>query len=127
MSTATRIRTARSPTVRLSGDRATCEWELDSNIRSLVGSPHGTSGRCRNMIQDTVGPHRYARHPRRQRLATRLALIADTVVAGFVVVGGVAHAGAPNPGNRVVVHSGQTLWGIVESHYPGTSVEQAVS
>jgi nucleoid-associated protein YgaU len=47
--------------------------------------------------------------------------------AGLVVVGGVAYAGSANPGDRIVVHAGQTLWGIAEAHYPGTSVEQAVS
>jgi nucleoid-associated protein YgaU len=47
--------------------------------------------------------------------------------AGLVVVGGVAYAGSANPGDRVVVHAGQTVWAIAEAHYPGTSVEQAVS
>ena len=79
------------------------------------------------MIQDTVGPHRYSRHPRHQTLPTRVGLIVATVLAGFVIVGGVAYAGSANPGNRIVVHAGQTLWGIAETHYPATSVEQAVS
>ena len=79
------------------------------------------------MIQDTLGPHCYSRHPRRRSLPARLALVVATVAGGFVVVGGVADAGAPNPTDRVVVHAGQTLWGIAEAHYPGTSVEQAVS
>jgi nucleoid-associated protein YgaU len=47
--------------------------------------------------------------------------------AGLVVVGGVAYAGSANSSDRLVVHAGQTLWGIAETHYPGTSVEQAVS
>jgi nucleoid-associated protein YgaU len=47
--------------------------------------------------------------------------------AGLVVVGGVAYAGSANSSDRIVVHAGQTLWGIAETHYPGTSVEEAVS
>jgi len=79
------------------------------------------------VIQDRFAPHRYTRHPRRHGLPARLALILGTGAAGLVVVGGVAYAGSPNPGDRIVVHAGQTLWGIAEAHYPGTSVEQAVS
>jgi nucleoid-associated protein YgaU len=79
------------------------------------------------VIQDSVAPHRYSRQPRRRALPARLALIMATAAAGLVVVGGVAYAGSSNPGDRVVVHAGQTLWGIAEAHYPGTSVEQAVS
>jgi nucleoid-associated protein YgaU len=79
------------------------------------------------VIQDSCAPHRYARHPRRRGLPARLALVVAGAAAGLVVVGGVAYAGSANPGDRVVVHAGQTLWGIAEAHYPGTSVEQAVS
>jgi nucleoid-associated protein YgaU len=79
------------------------------------------------MIQDTLGPHRYSRQPQRHSLPARLALIVATVAGGLVVVGGVAYAGSPNPTDRVVVHAGQTLWGIAQAHYPGISVEQAVS
>ena len=60
-------------------------------------------------------------------LPARLALILATAAGGLVVVGGVAYAGSANPGDRIVVHAGQTLWGIAGAHYPGTSVEQAVS
>src|ERR1700722_14245986 len=76
---------------------------LDSNIRSLVRCPHGTSVRCRNMIQDTLGPHRYSRQPQRHSLPARLALIVATVAGGLVVVGGVAYAGAPSHTDRRVV------------------------
>jgi nucleoid-associated protein YgaU len=79
------------------------------------------------MIQDTLGPHRYSRQLQRRSLPARLALIVATVAGGLVVVGGVAYAGAPAHTDRVVVQAGQTLWGIAETHYPGTSVEQAVS
>ncbi|HEY8673542.1 MAG TPA: LysM peptidoglycan-binding domain-containing protein [Candidatus Dormibacteraeota bacterium] len=79
------------------------------------------------MIEDSVAPHRYSRHPRRRALPARLALILATAAGGLVVVGGVAYAGSANPGDRIVVHAGQTLWGIAGAHYPGTSVEQAVS
>jgi LysM repeat protein len=79
------------------------------------------------MIQDSLAPHPYSRHPRRRSLPARLALIVATVAAGLVVVGGVAYAGSPNTGEHIVVHAGQTLWGIAQAHYPGTNVEQAVS
>ncbi|HVC03392.1 MAG TPA: LysM peptidoglycan-binding domain-containing protein [Candidatus Acidoferrales bacterium] len=79
------------------------------------------------MIQDTLGPHRYSNHPQRRSLPARLAIVLATVAGGLVVVGGVAYAGAPSHTDRVVVQAGQTLWGIAEAHYPGTSVEQAIS
>jgi nucleoid-associated protein YgaU len=79
------------------------------------------------VIQDSVAPHRFTRHPRRRALPARLALTLATAAAGLVIVGGVAYAGSSNSGDRIVVHAGQTLWGIAESRYPGTSVEQSVS
>jgi LysM repeat protein len=79
------------------------------------------------VIQDSFGPHRFSRHAQRRRLPARLALVVASAAAGLVVVGGVAYAGSSNTGNHIVVRSGQTLWGIAESHYPGTSVQQAVA
>ena len=79
------------------------------------------------MIQDTLGPNRYSRRPERLSLPARLALIVATAAAGLVVVGGVAYAGSPTTNTRIVVQPGQTLWGIAAAHYPGTSIEQAVS
>ncbi len=79
------------------------------------------------MIQDSSGPHRFSRHGRRHRLPARLAVIVASAAAGLVVVGGVAYAGSSSAGDRIVVRSGQTLWGIAELHYPGTNVQQAVS
>jgi nucleoid-associated protein YgaU len=85
--------------------------------------PFGTG----TMIQDSFGPHRFSRHAQRHRLPARLALMVASAAAGLVIVGGVAYAGSSNTGDRVVVHPGQTLWGIAESHYPGTNVQQAVT
>ena len=50
-----------------------------------------------------------------------------TAAAGLVVVGGVAYAGSPNTNARVVVHSGDTLWGIAASQYSGSNIEQSIS
>ena len=79
------------------------------------------------MIQDSLGPHRVSRHPQRLSRPARLALILAATAGGLVVVGGVAYAGSPNPGTRIVVRSGDTLWGIAAAHYPGASIEQSIT
>lgn len=79
------------------------------------------------MIQDSQGPHRFARQADRLSRPARLALVVATAAAGLVVVGGVAYAGSPNTNTRVVVRAGDTLWGIAASHYPGASIEQSIS
>jgi nucleoid-associated protein YgaU len=79
------------------------------------------------MIQDSLGPNRFSRKADRLSRPARLALVVATAAAGLVVVGGVAYAGSPTTNTQVVVHAGNTLWGIAASHYPGMNVEQAIS
>jgi nucleoid-associated protein YgaU len=79
------------------------------------------------MIQDSLGPNRYSRQPERLGRPARLALVVAAAAAGLVVVGGVAYAGSPNTNTRVVVRSGETLWGIAASYYPGTNIEQSIA
>ena len=79
------------------------------------------------MIQDSLGPTRFSRRPDRLSRPARLALVVATAAAGLVVVGGVAYAGSPNTNARVVVHSGDTLWGIAASQYSGSNIEQSIS
>ncbi len=79
------------------------------------------------MIQDSLGPNRYSRRSERLSRPARLALVMATAVAGLVVVGGVAYAGSPTTNARVVVHSGETLWGIAAAHYAGANIEQSIS
>jgi nucleoid-associated protein YgaU len=57
----------------------------------------------------------------------RFALVVATAAAGLVVVGGVAYAGSSNTNTHVVVHAGDTLWGIAASHYTGSNIEQSIS
>jgi nucleoid-associated protein YgaU len=79
------------------------------------------------MIQDSLGPNRFSRRPDRLSRPARLALVVATAAAGLVVVGGVAYAGSPTTNARVVVHAGDTLWGIAAVHYPGSNIEQSIS
>ncbi len=79
------------------------------------------------MIQDSLGPNRFAREPERLSRPARLALVVATAAAGLVVVGGVAYAGSPTTNTRVAVHAGDTLWGIAAAHYPGSNIEQSIS
>jgi len=79
------------------------------------------------MIQDSLGPNRFARRQERLSRPARLALMVATAATGLVVVGGVAYAGSPNTNARVLVQPGQTLWGIAASHYPGANIEQSIS
>jgi nucleoid-associated protein YgaU len=79
------------------------------------------------MIQDSLGPNRFTRRSDRLSRPARLALVVATAAAGLVVVGGVAYAGSPTTNTRVVVHSGETLWGIAAAHYPNASIEQSIS
>jgi nucleoid-associated protein YgaU len=79
------------------------------------------------VIQDSLGPNRFSRQADRLSRPARLALVLATAAAGLVVVGGVAYAGTPNTNARVVVHTGDTLWGIAAAHYPGSNIEQSIS
>jgi nucleoid-associated protein YgaU len=79
------------------------------------------------VIEDSLGPNRFSRQPARLSRPARLALVVATAAAGLVVVGGVAYAGSPSTNTRVVVHAGDTLWGIAASHYAGSSIEQSIS
>ena len=79
------------------------------------------------MIQDSLGPNRFSRQADRLSRPARLALVVATAAAGLVVGGGVAYAGTPNTNARVVVHAGDTLWGIAAAHYPGSNIEQSIS
>ena len=79
------------------------------------------------MIQDSLGPTRFSRRPDRLSRPARLALVVATAAAGLVVVGGVAYAGSPTTNTRVVVHAGDTLWGVAAAHYPGSNIEESIS
>jgi LysM repeat protein len=79
------------------------------------------------VIQDSLGPNRFSRRSDRLGRPTRLALIVATAATGLVVVGGVAYAGASTTTTKIVVHSGDTLWGIAAAHYPGTDIEQSIN
>ena len=80
------------------------------------------------MIQDALGPQRFARRARRRSRPARLALIAATAAAGLVAVGGVAYAGSATPDTqRVTVHAGDSLWRIAGAHYPGRNIEEEIS
>jgi nucleoid-associated protein YgaU len=79
------------------------------------------------MIQDGLGPNRFSRQADRLSRPARLALVVATAAAGLVVVGGVAYAGSPTTNTRVVVHSGDTLWGVAAAHYPGSNIEESIS
>jgi nucleoid-associated protein YgaU len=79
------------------------------------------------VIQDSLGPNRFSRRSDRLSRPARLALVLASAAAGLVVVGGVAYAGSPTTNAHVVVHPGETLWGIAASHYPGANIEQSIS
>lgn len=79
------------------------------------------------MIQDGLGPSRFSRQADRLSRPARLALVVATAAAGLVVVGGVAYAGSPTSNTRVVVHAGDTLWGVAAAHYPGSNIEESIS
>jgi nucleoid-associated protein YgaU len=79
------------------------------------------------VIQDSLGPNRFSLPPERLSRPKRLALVVASAATGLVVVGGVAYAGSSTTNTRVIVHAGDTLWGIAASHYPGSNIEQSIT
>ena len=78
-----------------------------------------------HLVRDFAAPHRYRQA--RERSRSRLALLAIVLaVAALVLLGGVITGGASSPPQHVVVHSGDTLWGIAEAHYPGGDIQSRV-
>ena len=45
----------------------------------------------------------------------------------MLLLGGVAYGGASSGPQNVVVHSGDTLWAIAGSHYPGDDLQERVA
>lgn len=80
-----------------------------------------------DMMQDTLAPLRFARRRPVHRRPGRLALAAATAATGLLLVGGVAYGGSTNPGVRLTVHAGDTLWGLAAAHYPGDSIQERVA
>jgi LysM repeat protein len=78
------------------------------------------------VIKDSLGPNRFSRGSDRLGRPTRLALIVATAATGLVVVGGVAYAGSSTTTTKIVVHAGDTLWGIAAAHYPGADIQQSI-
>lgn len=79
-------------------------------------------------ISDTSAPHRYRRRrtPARRRPRT-WAVAAGVAFTTMLAVGGAAYGGATSGPQRVTVHSGDTLWAIAGSHYPGDDVRARVA
>jgi len=48
-------------------------------------------------------------------------------LCGGLVIGGVISGGASSGVERIVVHRGDTLWGIAASRYPGDDVQARVA
>ena len=79
------------------------------------------------LVRDAASPHRYLRtRSRGQKARTRLAAV-GLAVAGVFVLGGVAYGGATSGPQHVVVHRGDTLWGIASAHYPGDDLQYRVN
>jgi len=79
------------------------------------------------MIQDAIAPHRYSRRGPARRRPRAWAAAAGVAVAGVFLLGGVAYGGASSGPQSVVVHSGDTLWAIAGSHYPGDDLQERVA
>ena len=67
-------------------------------------------------MYDTERPRCYRRSSPRRR-PRLVAVAAGVAVSALLLIGGVAYGGASSGPQRVTVHSGDTLWGIVAAHY----------
>jgi LysM domain len=76
------------------------------------------SGVSQRMITD-LAPRRTRRRRRRMRaLERRLLLALVGAVALLVLLGNVVYGGSGGGREVVTVRPGDTVWGIVEAHYP---------
>jgi nucleoid-associated protein YgaU len=78
------------------------------------------------VIVDFRPPLRARRPPRRHALRTLVAAAA-LVLAGWGLAGGVGGVTGSAAAVTVVVHPGDTLWGIAAEHYPGDDIRQQVT
>ena len=79
-------------------------------------------------LRDASAPHR-SRRSRRSRRRSKRVGIAASAVAGLLIAGGVVAYGgsAATSAQRVVVHGGDTLWGIASARYPGDDIRHRVA
>lgn len=78
-------------------------------------------------LWDATAPRRHPRVRSGRRRRRAWASAAGLAVAGVLFIGGVVHGGASSPPQQVVVHRGDTLWGIAAAHYPGDDLQYRVT
>ncbi len=79
------------------------------------------------LVRDAGAPHRYHRRAPLGRRPRAWAAAAGVAVSALLLLGGVAYGGSSNGVQHIVVHAGDTIWGITRAHYPGDDIQQRVA
>ena len=79
------------------------------------------------LVRDAYAPHRHHRQRPARRKPRAWAVAAGVAFTALLAVGGATYGGATSGPQRVTVHSGDTLWAIAGSHYPGDDVQARVA
>ena len=79
------------------------------------------------LVRDSARPLRVSRGRRVAGRRRRLIAGGAAAVAALLLAGGVAYGGSSRTDSRVVVHAGDTLWAIVQAHYPGDDVQSRIA
>jgi len=77
------------------------------------------------LVNDMGPARRYRRKPPPRRW--RLLGAAGAALCAVVAVGGVVSGGASSGVEHVVVHRGDTLWGIAAAHFAGDDIQSRVA
>jgi nucleoid-associated protein YgaU len=78
-------------------------------------------------FRDVSAPHRHLRARGRRPRPKALAVALAAAAAGLLIAGGVAYGGSSTAPQRVVVKSGDTLWGIAQARYTGDDIQSRVA
>ncbi|MBV9099942.1 MAG: LysM peptidoglycan-binding domain-containing protein [Candidatus Dormibacteraeota bacterium] len=79
------------------------------------------------LVRDASAPHRCRRYTPARRRPRAWVVAIGVAFTALVGLGGAAYGGATSGPQHVTVHSGDTLWAIAGSHYPGDDVQARVA